>query len=306
VAELDRRVTILSGSAALALGAVPMSTSVLAKPAALKASEVLQRMTVQIGTPWQEGGVDRVIAGAPDTPVRGIATTMMATFDALKAAVAQNLNLVITHEPTFWSHQDIVQHLQDDALYKRKLDYIRAHDLVVYHFHDHWHARRPVDGINYGMAQKIGWVPFMDSVNNRKFHIPATTLGGLAKFFQQKLGDHTLRVVGRPDLAVDKVIASWGYCSNFPGINLLDSDADVLVIGEAQDWDLIAYAQDLVTSGRNKGLIVLGHVLSEQWGMDYCAQWLKGFVPEVPVRFVPLIEPYWNPSRPVFEINTRI
>ena len=80
----------------------------------------------------------------------------------------------------------------------------------------------------------------------------------------------------------------------------------MLVIGEAQDWDLIAYAQDLVTAGRKKGLIVLGHVLSEQWGMNYCAEWLKGFVHEVPVRFVPLVEPYWNPARPVFEINTRI
>jgi putative NIF3 family GTP cyclohydrolase 1 type 2 len=304
MAGLDRRTAIVSG--VLALGAAPISTSVSAKPAALVASDVLQRMRVHIGTPWQEGGVDRIIAGAPDTAVRGIATTMMATFDALKAAVAQNLNLVITHEPTFWSHQDNVQQLQNDALHKRKLEYIRANDLVVYHFHDHWHAKRPVDGINYGMAQKIGWAPFMDTVNNRKFNIPATTLGDLAKFFHRKLGDRTLRVVGDPDMPVGHVIASWGYCSSFPGIDLLDSDSDVLVIGEAQDWDLIAYAQDLVTSGRKKGLIVLGHVLSEQWGMNYCAEWLKGFVPEVPVRFVPLIEPYWNPARPVFEINTRI
>ena len=39
---------------------------------------------------------------------------MMATFDALKAAAAQNLNLIITHEPTYWSHQDRLAQLQDD------------------------------------------------------------------------------------------------------------------------------------------------------------------------------------------------
>ena len=291
----------MTGSAALAAAASPG----LARTP-LTVADVLQRMRGNIGTEWREGGVDRIIAGSPDIPVRGIATTMMATFDALKAAAAQNLNLLITHEPTFWSHQDTVQQLQDDALYRRKLDYIRAHDMAVYHFHDHWHARRPVDGINYGMAQKMGWTALMDSANNHIFNLPATSLGELAKLFQKKLGDRTLRVVGRPDMPVAKVIASWGYCSSFPGINLLDGEADVLVIGEAQDWDLIAYAQDLVTSGRKKGLIVLGHVLSEQWGMNFCAEWLKGFVPEVPVRFVSLIEPYWNPSRPVFEINTRI
>jgi hypothetical protein len=40
--------------------------------------------------------------------------------------------------------------------------------------------------------------------------------------------------------------------------------------------------------------------------MEYCADWLKGFVPEVPVRFLPIVEPYWSPADPVFEINTKI
>jgi hypothetical protein len=40
--------------------------------------------------------------------------------------------------------------------------------------------------------------------------------------------------------------------------------------------------------------------------MDFCADWLRPLVKEVPVRFLPLIEPYWNPAKPVFEIDTRI
>lgn len=77
------------------------------------------------------------------------------------------------------------------------------------------------------------------------------------------------------------------------------------MIGEAQDWDLIAYVQDLVALGEKKGLIILGHVKSEQWGMQYCAEWLKSFVPEVPVRFVPIVEPYWTLSHPMLEIDTK-
>jgi putative NIF3 family GTP cyclohydrolase 1 type 2 len=295
------RRSVLSGAAAvLATGPA------LAQKPALTAGEVLSRMRGQIGTEWREGGVDRIIAGSADMLVKGIATTMMATFDALKAAAAQNLNLVITHEPTYWSHQDRLEQLQDDPLYQRKLRFIQDHQLIVYHFHDHWHARRPVDGINYGMARKMGWTGFMDQANTRLYHLPQTSLADLMRAFHTKLKDRTLRAVGDPGLAVSKVMTSWGNCSSFPGIPFLDGDADVLVIGEAQDWDLIAYAQDLVTAGRKKGLIVLGHVLSEQWGMEFCADWLKDFVREVPVRFLPLIEPYWNPSQPVFEINTKI
>ena len=300
--KLSRRTALAAGAVTALAAAAPA----FGQTKTLTAADVLARMRTNIGTEWREGGVDRFIAGSADMPVRGIGTTMMATFDALKAAVAQRVNLIITHEPTYWSHQDRLDQLQEDPLYKKKLAYIQAHDLIVYHFHDHWHARRPLDGINEGMARKMGWTGYRDAANSRQYNIPATTLAGLMRSFQSRLKDRTLRAIGDPALAVNKVATSWGNCSSFPGIPYLDSEADVLVIGEAQDWDLVAYAQDLAAAGRKKGLIVLGHVLSEQWGMDFCADWLKGFVKEVPVRFLPLIEPYWNPHQPVFEINTRI
>jgi putative NIF3 family GTP cyclohydrolase 1 type 2 len=163
-----------------------------------------------------------------------------------------------------------------------------------------------VDGINYGMQQRMGWTGYMDASNQRMFTLPQTTLLDLAREFERKLGDRTLRVVGDPALPIRRVYESWGNSSVFPGVNFLDSDADVLVIGEAQDWDLIEYVQDLVSSGQKKALILLGHVKSEQWGMQYCAEWLKGFVTEVPVQFVEIIEPYWTIDRPVMEINTKI
>jgi putative NIF3 family GTP cyclohydrolase 1 type 2 len=296
---VSRREMIATGVAALA--ATPARAA-----APLTVAQVLDRMHGQIGTDWREGGVDKIIAGSGDMPVTGIATVMMATFDSLKAAVAAKLNLVITHEPTWWSHQDTLTQLQNDPLYKIKLQYIRDHGLVSFHFHDHWHARQPVDGVNEGMARQMDWIRYRDPANSKRYVLPPMPLSAFAKTFQKKLGDRTLRVVGDPAIPVSKVMTSWGYCSAFPGIQFLDGDADVLVIGEAQDWDLIAYAQDLVSSGRKKALIVLGHVLSEQWGMKFAAEWLTGFVPEVPVRFVPIIEPYWSPRQPVFEINTRI
>ncbi len=298
---ISRRLALAGASASFAAITAPARSAT-----SLTAQDVLSRMRGQIGTEWREGGVDRIIAGLPQTPVTGVATTMMATFDALKVAVASKLNLIITHEPTYWSHQDTTTQLLDDPLYRTKLAWMRAHNLVVFHFHDHWHGKRPIDGINYGMAQKMGWTGYMDATNSRQFNIPPRTLLELAREFRRKLGDRTMRVIGDRDLMVSKVVASWGNCSAFPGVPYLNSQADVLVIGEAQDWDLVAYAQDLVAAGKKKGLILLGHVLSEQWGMDYCADWLKTFVPEVPIRFVPLIEPYWGLSHPVMEINTRI
>jgi putative NIF3 family GTP cyclohydrolase 1 type 2 len=296
-----RRVLTLGAGAALTAGVSPALAT-----GTITAGEVIERMKLRIGGPWRDGGVDGFKAGGPDTIVTGIATTMMATLDAMKAAARQGLNLVITHESTWWSHQDRLTDITGDPLYRTKLAYTRTHNLASYHLHDHWHALRPVDGINLGTMQLMGWSKFMHADNQRLFTIPTTTLLALSRDFQKRMGANTIRVIGDPALPVSVVYESWGNCSAFPGINFLNSEADVLVIGETQDWDLIAYAQDLVASGRKKALIVLGHVKSEQWGMKACAEWLGGFVKEVPVRFVPIIEPYWNVRRPVFDIDTRI
>jgi len=40
----------------------------------------------------------------------------------------------------------------------------------------------------------------------------------------------------------------------------------------------------------------VGHIQSEQWGMEPCAAWVKNFVPEVPVKFLEMPEPYWTPK----------
>jgi putative NIF3 family GTP cyclohydrolase 1 type 2 len=303
--EVSRRKMMAAGTAAVALAAVSINRSLWAD-APLTVQDVLDRMKQHVGGPWFEGGVDRIVEGSASTEVKGIGTTMMATFDALKDTVKAGANLLITHEPTYWSHHDTLTYLMDDPLYKIKRDYMREHNLVSFHFHDHWHALLPVDGINRGMQMQMGWTEFMDPKNQRIYNLPPNTLLGLAQEFHKKLNDRTLRAVGDPYLPVKRVYENWGSCGSFPGVDFLDNDVDVLVIGEAQDWDLIAYARDIVSSGQKKGLILLGHMRSEMWGMKYCAEWLRGFVTEVPVSFIPIIEPYWNVDGPVFEINTKI
>jgi putative NIF3 family GTP cyclohydrolase 1 type 2 len=289
--ELSRRDAMLATAAVLSTNA--------GAAAPLTAAEVIARIKAHVGIPWLDKTVDGIIAGNAATPVTGIATTMMATFDALKAAVAARKNMVITHEPTFWSHQDNVTERQSDPLYLEKLDYIKRHDIVSFHFHDHWHGLKPIDGIAIGMMRQLGWVGYVDPANPKRFTLPPTTLENLARELETKLDARTLRVVGDPQLPVTRALASWGYVGGNPaGIGLINSDADVLIVGETWEWELVEYAQDLVSAGRKKGLIIIGHVASEQWGMKYCAEWLKGFVPEVPVEFIPLREPYWGmPSR---------
>jgi hypothetical protein len=97
-------------------------------------------------------------------------------------------------------------------------------------------------------------------------------------------------------LTVTHVATSWGYMSAIAMTSR--PDIEVLAIGETREWEVVEYVQDCIASGQKKALIIVGHVVSEQSGMKYCAEWLKPLVPEIPVEFIPAPEPYWNPDNP--------
>src|SRR5882672_11339392 len=102
----------------------------------LTAGQVIDRIKANVGIPWQAQTVDNIIAGTAETPVKGIATTMMATLDVVQRAAASGKNMVITHEPTFFSHQDQTDQILQDPTYKFKLDFLNRNNMVVFHFHD--------------------------------------------------------------------------------------------------------------------------------------------------------------------------
>jgi len=232
--------------------------------------------------------------------VEGVATTMMATLEVLQRAAAAKRNFVVTHESTFFSHQDRTDNIAQDPTYLAKLDFIQHNHLAVFHFHDHWHAKRPVDGIAAGMIQELGWEKRLDPQNFRQFTFEGIPLRQLAQEIESKLRIRTMRVVGDPELRVNRALASWGNVSLMPGIPYLSqAGVDVLIVGETHEWELVEYVQDMRASGLKKALIVLGHVVSEQAGMKYCAEWLREVVKEVPVEFIAAPEPFWRPGTPV-------
>ena len=184
--------------------------------------------------------------------------------------------------------------------YQYKREFIERHGMAVFHFHDHWHRRRP-DGIQVGMMREVGWEnKVVDPQNPCRFVFDGVPLAKFAQELKAKLKIRVMRVVGDPRMPVARVATSWGNVSLVPGVRLLsEPDVDTLVIGETHEWELVEYAQDTINSGKKKALVILGHVVSEQAGMKYCAEWLRGFITEVPIEFIAAEEPYWSPEQPV-------
>ena len=267
---------------------VPMTT----------AREIIAAIQHEIPIGWEAPTVDTFKAGNPDTPVKGIAVTMMATMDVLQRAAARGDNLIITHEPTFFDHSDTPQGIKEnDAVWKEKREFIAQHGLVIWRFHDHWHSRTP-DGILTGMTRVLGWTEFQNPKNPHLYTLPAPTLRRLAKDISKKLDRPILRIVGDPAMRVTRVALAPGASGFAKQAAALESDdVDVLLAGEAREWETVEYAADAVSQGRKKALILIGHVPSEQAGMEDCANWLRTFIKGVRVDFVATRQPFWTVPR---------
>jgi putative NIF3 family GTP cyclohydrolase 1 type 2 len=265
----------------------------------LTAREVTARIQEHVGIPWTQETVDTFKAGNPVTEVKGIAVTMMATLDVLQRAAAAGQNLIITHEPTFYNHldrPDDLEQKENDPVLAAKRAFIQEHGLVIWRFHDHWHRRKP-DGIEAGMAHALGWEKFQDSGNQYLFAIPETDLDHLAADLKSRLKIQIIRVVGDPKLKVKKVAlvpGASGFAKETRALEI--NDVQVLITGEPREWETVEYVADAVTEGKPKALIILGHIPSEQAGMEECVRWLRTFVNEVPIAFVPAREPFWAPK----------
>ena len=258
----------------------------------LTAGLVIERIKAQLGVPWRGGATDTFKSGDEQTPVTGIATTVMSTFDVIKRAAAAGKNMVITHEPTFWLGNDDVSRFVDDAVYKQKLQFIRDNAIVIWRFHDHMHARQP-DMTAVGLAEALGWTRYASKDEPRVYVLPGLRLREAAKDIERRLKLPALRVVGDPELTVRRAAfmqgaAPFHAATVFPNV-------DLVVAGEQREWEGVEYAFDANTAGQRKGLILIGHWVSEDQGMRLCADWLKTFVSEVPVEWISAGDPFWRP-----------
>ena len=262
----------------------------------MNAGQVIDRIKRELGIPWRENTYrDTYKFGGPETEVTGIATTVFASMDVLERAAAAGLNMIIPHEVTYWNDRDDIDIVSADPLYPVKVDLMRRNDMVVFRIHDHMHSQQP-DFTYVGLAREIGLEDRYETApGSHRFVIPETTLAELAAAVQRRIGARALRVVGDPEVRVSRIQLGVGYAT--PAVN--NPEVDVVISGEQQEtdggFDSPAYVLDAAAIGMPKGWIMLGHAISEEPGMLEMAEWIRGFVPEVPVQLVRAGEPFWAP-----------
>ncbi len=280
----------------------------------MKAKDVVARITewanVEILLPQTCDGYK---AGDPETEVTGVVTSFMATANVIREAARLGANMIITHEPTYFTGADTTDWCGSDAVYLAKKKLIEETGMVIWRYHDLIHMTQP-DGIYDGFIKEMGWQQYACPPAQKQlgsedgirsfiknfsdyYDIPQTTLGQLAQEFKQKLQMDTIQIIGNPAMPCSRIGVLVGGGSlgfgmdEMPMLVMAEKGIDVLVCGEILEWTSCAYINDATQLGINKAMIVLGHERSEEWGMKHMCAWLKTLIP-VPVHFVDAKEPF--------------
>ncbi len=268
----------------------------------LTAQTIVERLQSTLGGEWPATGPDGFKAGDPNTPVKGIATTAMATMDVLKKASQSGANMILTYEPTFFGRQDggppptgrgAPAVAADDPVFKAKKEFIEKNGLVVFRLRDHWQSRKESD-MTTGLAEALGWTKYRTKPDDVIYEIPAATTEDTVALIRKKLNLRGgLRAVGDRKAAVRRVMLYPGVLAPAT-VWQRYAGTDLLVTGEVREWENTHYAADMFTAGEKRALVTIGRVASEDPGMRACATWLKTIVKEVPAQWISAGDLYWR------------
>lgn len=247
---------------------------------------------------------DTVKCGDPEQVCTGIVTTVYASVEVIRKAAELNANLIICHEPLFYSHDDTQDWLEGNTVYEAKAALLAQHNIVVWRDHDRIHGGSParirehMDLVFYGIMKELGWEPYCIGFDRKPmlYEIPETTGRELTAQLLEKLNLNGARMVGNPDAKVRRVFfCEHVQAASFDGqqkdcdtIREIEAeDYDAMIPFEIIDWTLSEYVRDAAQLGKNKVIVEMGHFNVEEIAMKYMQKWLTELLNGgIPVHFV--------------------
>jgi len=255
------------------------------KPKDYTVQDVIDTINKEIpGAPFKQT-VDTIKSGSGSQTVTGIVTTMFATVNIIEQAHKLGANFIIAHEPTFYNHVDDPNWVLGNQVVKQKQALLEKYGIAVWRFHDGWHAYRP-DGIMHGVLKKTEWLPYYKD-GNPILEIPAMSLKDVVKHLKSTLNIEHLRVVGDLSQPCSRIALMPGASGGQRQQGTVEKQhPDVLIVGELSEWETAEYIRDSRLLGGKTALIVLGHAVSEEAGMEWLVEWLQPKVPELKITHI--------------------
>lgn len=235
--------------------------------------------------------VDTIKSGQADQQVTGIVTTMFPTIEVIEAAAKRNANFIIAHEPSFYNHWDDTAWVKNNSIVKQKQQLLEKYKMVIWRFHDYCHALKP-DAISYGVAKKTNWLPYYQS-GQIILTIPSVSLRQLVQHLKSSLGIAHVRIIGNPEQKCERIALLPGAWGGQRQVSIVETEKpDVLIAGEVSEWETAEYIRDAGLLGAKTSLIILGHAVSEEPGMEWLVEWLQPKLADLQITHIASGDPF--------------
>ncbi|MFX3633206.1 MAG: Nif3-like dinuclear metal center hexameric protein [Candidatus Pristimantibacillus sp.] len=248
---------------------------------------VIDRLIEPVGP--LERTVDILKSGSLEAEVRKVAVVFMATYAVIKQAVESDVDLIITHEPTYYNHKDDVEWLTGGLVYERKRMLIEESGIAIFRLHDYIHNYKP-DGILIGMLKKLEWEAYANSEELSLLTLPPDerhTVRTLVTHLKNKLNIDSMLIAGDPEMPVRNFGLMPGASGGHSHIQYFESrNIDLLIVGETNEWETNEYVRDAMDMGLPKALIITGHQNSEEAGMQTVVEMVREAFPKLQVDFI--------------------
>jgi putative NIF3 family GTP cyclohydrolase 1 type 2 len=242
------------------------------------------------GAPFHQT-VDTIKAGQADQQVKGIVTTMFPTVEVIEKTASSGANFIIAHEPSFYNHTDDPNWVQNNEILRQKQALLAKYQIAIWRFHDYWHSFKP-DGIRYGFLKSTGWLPYQKP-GTFLVEIPPVPLRSLIDHLKISLQTGHLRMIGDPDQVCSRLALIPGAAGGQIQIAVAEKEQpDVLIVGEVHEWETAEYIRDARLLGAKTALVILGHSVSEEPGMQWLVEWLQPKLPELKILHISSGDPF--------------
>lgn len=282
---------ILGGSALLSLPRVSFAQSISSNSESYTVQNIIDIIIKEAKLSTFKNTVDTIKFGSADQIVTGIISTMFPTVAVIEEAIKRNANFIIAHEPTFYSATDNMAVQETNAVMQKKQELLKKNGIAIWRFHDYSHFMQP-DMISLGVKKKMGWEPFQKK-GDQLIKIPAISLEQLIHQLKSNLSIQRVRAMGDLDQTCSSIAllpGAWGIQAHINAIE--KNNPDVLIIGELVEWETAEYVRDARKMGSKTALIILGHSVSEEPGMEYFIDWLSPKLPGVPMTHIASGDPF--------------
>lgn len=238
----------------------------------MKAFEIMNDIIGEAFLEENKGNtVDTIKTGDAYKEVKKIGVCFIATPDVIKQANEWGADLLITHEPTFYNHHDI---LEDNFLTTKKLELLKESDMTVYRYHDSMHSNTD-DLINASFLKNVGLDGEFEDKNGFVLKNEKSPIDLVCEI-QKKLNIKYPRIVGCRDGNVRKIYLALGARGSKTYADFITNDYDMIISGELCEWRDCEPIRDMAQMGYQKTIIILGHAGSERDGMRELAEKIDG------------------------------